>query len=244
MNPAEFSNIARAEEHMWWFRGMRAILHAWVERAGKPSFKRVLEAGCGTGYMSAWMQREFGWPVTPLDLDFGGLSHSQLPRRTQGDITSLPFRNNSFDALVSLDVVVHLPRGEEARAFAEFARVLGPGGTLLLRTSALDILRSRHSQFAHERQRFTAGRLAHGLTQAGFTVEHLSYANAFLVPVALAKFRLWEPLTNAPPASGVEVPPAWLNWLLTQPLRLEAGLLRRGFRFPVGQSLLVWARRL
>jgi ubiquinone/menaquinone biosynthesis C-methylase UbiE len=243
MNPAEFQNIARAEEDMWWFRGMRAILRAWVKRLARHDFRNVLEAGCGTGYMSAWMAREFGWKVTPLDLDFVGLSHSDLPRRTQGDITALPFGDSAFDALVSLDVIVHLPRGEEGKALGEFARVLEPGGSLVLRASALDILRSRHSQFAHERQRFTKARLKAALEAAGFEVLAISYANSLLLPVALFKFRVWEPLTKQAPQSGVVVPSAWLNKLLQMPLECEAAWLRLRGSFPLGQSLLVLARK-
>lgn len=243
MNPAEFQNIARAEEEMWWFRGMRAILRAWVGRLAQRNFRSVLEAGCGTGYMSAWMAREFGWKMTPLDLDFVGLSHSELPRRTQGDITSLPFRDGAFDALVSLDVIVHLPSGSEGAALQEFARVLEPGGTLVLRASALDILRSRHSQFAHERQRFTKSKLCGALDAAGFEVQEISYANSLLLPVALFKFRVWEPLTNQAPQSGVVVPAGWLNRLLELPLRCEAAWIGLGGAFPLGQSLVVLARK-
>ncbi|MBM3740630.1 MAG: class I SAM-dependent methyltransferase, partial [Acidobacteria bacterium] len=51
-----------------------------------------------------------------------------------------------------MDVLVHMPPGGEDTPMREVARVLRPGGLLALRVSALDILRSRHSAFAHERQ--------------------------------------------------------------------------------------------
>jgi SAM-dependent methyltransferase len=243
MNPAEFQNIALAEERMWWFRGMRAILRAWARQFEAKPLNRVLEAGCGTGYMSEWMAREFGWRMTPLDLEFSGLSHTRLERRTQGDICALPYRDGCFDAVVSLDVIVHLERGAEGAALREFARVLAPRGMLVLRTSALDLLRSRHSQFAHERQRFTRDRLRAALEAAGFTVDRVSYANSLLLPVAFFKFRVWEPLTRQAPASGVVMPPEWLNSLLEVPLRLEARWLGTGLNLPLGQSLLVLARK-
>lgn len=246
MNPAEFENIARAEAEMWWFAGMRKILEAWVGRLPEDRFGAVLEGGCGTGYMSRWLGQRFGWRMFPVDLDFAGLRHGMkdgVPRMAQCDISKIPYREASFDAVVSLDVLVHFPRGGEAAALREFHRVLRPGGKLILRVSALDVLRSRHSIFAEERQRFTSGRIVEAVTGAGFRVLDCSYANSLLLPVAWFKFRVWEELTRQAPQSGVEVPSGWLNWALRMPLELEAAWLKRGGRFPLGQSLLVLAEK-
>lgn len=246
MNPAEFTNIARAEEQMWWFAGMREILKAWVGRLPETKIEQVLEGGCGTGYMSRWMSQQFGWRMFPADLDFAGLSYGNqtgIPRMVQADISNLPYQDNFFDAVVSLDVLVHFPKGQEAKALREFHRVLRPGGKLILRVSALEILRSRHSEFAHERQRFTRGRISDAVLQAGFRLIDISYANSLLMPVALFKFRVWEELTKQEPQSGVQVPGEPLNSLLRLPLELEASCLKLGMRFPLGQSLLVLAER-
>jgi len=246
MNPAEFENIARSEDRMWWYAGMRRILEAWLERMPGERLNRVIEAGCGTGYMSGWLTRRYGWRMFPVDLSFGGLSYARrmgLGRLTQGDITRLPFADASCDAVVSLDVIAHLPRGLESEAFSEFWRVLRPGGKLILRASALDVLRSRHTEFAHERQRFTAGRLRAAVEGAGFEVLDITYANSLLLPVAWFRFRVWEPLTGGSPASGVTMPGALMNGLLEWPLRLEAAWMRGGRRFALGQSLLVLAQK-
>jgi ubiquinone/menaquinone biosynthesis C-methylase UbiE len=246
MNPAEFQNIAGAERDMWWFAGMRRILDAWVSRLQKHQFENVLEGGCGTGYMSRWLAGRYGWRMFPVDLDFGGLSYGRregIARMAQCDIARIPYREATFDAVVSLDVLVHFPRGMEAVALQEFARVLKPGGKLILRVSALDVLRSRHSIFAHERQRFTRNRIGAAVAGAGFRVLETSYANSLLMPVALFKFRVWEPLTATEPKSGVVVPGAFLNQALEWPLKLEAWLLRRGWNLPLGQSILVLAER-
>ena len=52
-----------------------------------------------------------------------------------GDIAALPFRDATFDGLVSLHTVHHLPAGEHRRAFLEFLRVLLPGGKAVVVTS-------------------------------------------------------------------------------------------------------------
>lgn len=247
MNPAEFANIAAAERDFWWFRGMRDIIFRVLDPAvAGRSIDSVLEAGCGTGYMAQVMARRYGWRVVALDLGWEGLQAGrlrQVPRLVQADISRLPFPRACFDALVTLDVLVHFPRGGEEAALAELARVLRPGGLLALRVSALDILRSRHSQFALERQRFTRSRLLGLVARHGFRPLRCTYANSLLLPVALAKFRLWEPLLGRPPASGVAPVPAWLNRLLGLPLAAEACWLGAGGSFPLGQSLLLLAER-
>jgi SAM-dependent methyltransferase len=247
MNPAEFANVARAEQEFWWYRGMREILFRLLDPiAGARRFARILEAGCGTGYLSKNLQERYGWAMFPLDLSPEGLAHARrlgVGRLTQGDIRTLPFRDAAFDALLSLDVIVHLERGREGEALTEFARVLKPGGLLALRVSALDLLRSRHSEFAHERQRFTRARLTAAVERAGFHVERATYMNSLLLLVALFKFRFWEPLTGAASRSGVQPVAKWLDRLLYLPLRLEAGWIGRGGAFPLGQSLVLVARK-
>jgi hypothetical protein len=114
---------------------------------------------------------------------------------------------------------------------------------LILRVSALDVLTSRHSQFAHEKQRFTRSRLIEAVRRHGVEVIRCTYANSLLMPVALAKFRVWEPLTRQPPASGVEPVSPWLNTLLRAPLEIEAKWIGAGFNFPAGQSLYLVGRK-
>src|ERR1051326_4131049 len=163
MNPREFANIARAEKQLWWYRGMRTILF----RALEPFIRgraigRVLEAGCGTGFLSHLFQAGRHWPVVPMDISGDGLRYARamgVRDPVQGDICFLPFADRSFQLLISMDVIVHLPRGAEHQAVREFARVLAPQGLLVLRVAALDALRSRHSEYILERQRFTRQRL-------------------------------------------------------------------------------------
>ncbi|MEO7142292.1 MAG: class I SAM-dependent methyltransferase [Bryobacteraceae bacterium] len=243
MNPAEFANIAKSENDLWWYRGMRRILFGMLDPlvAGR-TFRRVLEAGCGTGYMSQMLGDRYRWPMFPADLSSEGLAHARrlhLERLAQCNVTALPFSNAAFDLALSFDVMVHLAPGDEESAMREFARVLAPGGLLIIRTAALELLRSRHSMFAHERQRFTRGRLAALARRHGIRVKRITYANSLLFPVALVKFRIWEPLLRKPAASGVAPVPRWLDQTLYAPLRLEAAWLGAGRTFPVGQSLIL-----
>ena len=126
---------------------------------------------------------------------------------------------------------------------AEMARVAAPGGLVVLRVAAFDILRSRHSDFILEKQRYRRPRLVRLAETHGFRVLRATYCNSLLLPVALFMFRIWEPLLRKPPSTGVHPLPGWLNALLGLALKLEAAWLGAGLNFPVGQSLLLLAEK-
>jgi len=248
MNPAEFANIRTCERQFWWYRGMREIFFRFLDRylAGRP-VHRALEAGCGTGYLSWLLQTERQWPVIPMDIAAEGLRYARdlgIRNAVQGDAGALPFPSGVFDLVLSVDVLAHVPRGAEQDAAREMVRVLAPGGALALRTSALDILRSRHSQFAQELQRFTRGRLIGLFESAGLRIVRCTYANSLLMPVALAKFRLWEPMLRQPASTGLDPVAPWLDSLLHLPLAVETAWIGAGANFPVGQSLMLIGERV
>jgi SAM-dependent methyltransferase len=243
MNPLEFETLARTERDFWWFRGMEGILYGMLDRAiAGRAIREVMEAGCGTGHMSARLRERYGWRIFPTDLSEHGLRYARkegVPRLTRCDIRRLPFPDAVFDAVMCLDVLVHFPEGGEGEALAEFSRVLKPNGLLVVRVSALQILRSRHSEFAWEQQRFSRGRLLRALEQHRFRALRCTYANSLLLPVALAKFRVWEPLFAREPRSGTAPVPEWLNRLLEIPLNIERRLIGAGLNLPLGQSIIV-----
>ena len=184
--------------------------------------------------------------MTALYLSMEGLGQGKrlgVGDLVQGDLQRLPFGSGTFDAVLSLDVIVHFPPGEEGLAFRELSRVLRPGGLFVVRVSALNILRSQHSRFTHEKQRFSRGQLLDCAAAAGIDALRVTFANALLVPVALFKFRVWEPLTGAPSASGVTPLPGWLDKFFGSLLSVEAALVGAGLNLPVGQSLLLVGRK-
>jgi SAM-dependent methyltransferase len=249
MNPAEFANIARCERDFWWYRGMEQILFRVLDPiAQRRRVRTAMEAGCGTGHMASQLKRHYGWRLFATDLAREGLLygvengiHKDV---AQADVAALPFSSKWFDVVLSLDVIPHFPRGEEDRPVRELVRVLAPGGLLVLRTAALDILHSRHSQFTHERQRFTKKRLIDVVSAEGIRVLRCTYANSLLLPLALAKFRIAEPLLRMKPASGIHPVAGWLDRLLYSALRLEAAWLASGRNFPLGQSLILIGERI
>jgi SAM-dependent methyltransferase len=242
-NPAEFATIARHEASFWWYRGMRAIqLGMLAPYLGKRTVHRALEAGCGTGYLACLLQREWDFPLVAMDYSAEGLRYGMadgLNRAAQGSLLDLPFGAGAFDLAMSFDVLQQFTPGEDRRALIELARVIKRGGLLALRVSAFNALRSRHSEFVHERQRYTRPQLRRLVEEAGFRVLRATYANTLLSPMALLKFRVLEPLFSKCPESGIQPAPWWLDRALYTLLAVEAAWLRTGAPLPFGQSLLL-----
>jgi SAM-dependent methyltransferase len=247
MTPEELHNIFRTEQQFWWYVGMRDITRAILSPVMPQGLRRGLDAGCGTGFNAQTIEQAYGLAMFGLDLAPLGIQYARqrgFERSLAASTLELPFADQQLDFVSSIDVLPVLPEGGDQRAIMEFARVLRPGGILYLRSAAFHALRSRHSQFVAERRRYRGPEILRMIQAAGLQPIRDSYANFFLSPVAFLKFRIWEPLTGAPPASGVGViPPAWLNGMLTGALRLEASLLRRGWRLPFGQSWMVVAQK-
>lgn len=106
--------------------------------ADLPADPRVLDVGCGDGRRTAAHLVE---DATVLGLDFSRtqlrLASRGVPaaRLVQGDMTALPLADASVDAVVAYYSVFHVPRAEHPAVYREFARVLRPGGRLLLSVS-------------------------------------------------------------------------------------------------------------
>ncbi len=106
---------------------------------GAPThFPRALEIGAGTGYFTLNMLRAgLIGQATCSDISPGMLSTLQANAKRLGlkvktkpaDAERLPFADASFDLVFGHAVLHHIPDLE--RAFAEFARVLAPGGTIV-----------------------------------------------------------------------------------------------------------------
>lgn len=118
--------------------GGRASTDALLARAGITPASRVLDVGCGVASTPIRIARDSGAHVTAVDIEPLMLERAQANVRAagltdrvtvrHGDITALPFADDTFDVVIAEAVTMFVHRGAAA---AELARVCGPGGTVL-----------------------------------------------------------------------------------------------------------------
>ncbi|MBI2885883.1 MAG: methyltransferase domain-containing protein [Chloroflexi bacterium] len=245
MEPEEYETIYRLEASHWWYVGMRDISLALLEGVlPRREGLSILDAGCGTGGMLLALAR-YG-PVVGLDFSPHALAfcrRRRLSRALQGSVVELPFRDGAFDLVTCFDVLYHLGVADDAAVLTEFSRVLRPGGHLLLRLPAFELLRSAHDAMVHTRHRYTRGEVRAKVAAAGFQVRRLTYANTLLFPVAAAARILQRLLGRAEErVSDVRAASPLVNTLLRAPLALEARLLPK-VPLPLGLSVVCLAQK-
>lgn len=185
MEPAEYANVAAVEDHHWWFRStrrlIREMLGAWITPG-----VRILDAGCGPGGNGArFLDRA---EVVGIDLEYAATEfvrdkHPPM-RPVQGSLTALPFPDNSFDVIIVVTVLYHVP--DDALAVRELARVLAPGGAIFVVEPALELFRRAHDAQGHGVRRYDRDGLAESIAAAGLAVQRATYAKSFLAPPAAA----------------------------------------------------------
>ena len=114
-------------------RWSRALAEPFLDALALPPAARVLDAGCGTGALSAALRaRAPDAALTGLDYGHAYLlgARQRVPGAAflRGDIGALPFADAGFDATLALLVLGFVP--DPAGAVAEMARVTRPGGVV------------------------------------------------------------------------------------------------------------------
>ena len=143
---------------------------------GRPG--RVLDVGCAAGYFLRVMQEE-GWEVTGLEP-----SQAIRPQAEQligrenvraGLLGDVDFEASSFDLVTMWDVIEHIP--DVVSAVREVARLLAPGGKLLIETQNVDsraakVLGRRWQHYKHAEHiyHFNARTLKRVLERGGFEI--------------------------------------------------------------------------
>ncbi|MEO4042556.1 metalloregulator ArsR/SmtB family transcription factor [Hoeflea sp. CAU 1731] len=150
---------------------------ALVELVGSTPFDSMLDLGTGTGRIlqlfSGLYRRGIGvdasrdmLAVARAHIDREGVSHASV---RHADILNLPLDRDSFD-LVTIHQVLHFLQNPED-AIVEAARMLAPGGRMIVVDFApheLDVLQKEH---AHVRLGFASDVMSGWLKDAGLTVE-------------------------------------------------------------------------
>ncbi len=232
-----------------------------TDRLGVQPGDLVLDAGAGFGRHAFELARQ-GAEVVALDyaMDeviatravFGAMIEANEIIATRyvavmrGDATRLPFADNSFDRVITSEVLEHIP--DDTGAIAEFVRVLKPGGTFAATVPTWlpekvnwmlsDEYHAPKSEGGHVRI-YSATELKAKLRTAGLTITGSHHAHALHSPYWWLKCLVGPRRTDS---KAVNTYRKLLEWEITsQPVGLK--VLERGLSPLIGKSFVVYGTK-
>jgi SAM-dependent methyltransferase len=218
----------------WWYRVRADLLRAALEQyLGEPAL--LLDVGSADGPSVGWMRG--GARRVAIDVDPRGLRPGE---GVCASALALPFADSTFDAVGAFDVVEHCE--PESQALAELARVLAPGGRLLMSVPAYQWAWSDHDVRAGHYRRYTETRLVAAVERAGFVVRRSTYGFAAVFPFFVAERIARRLRPDARQNPGLTTVPAGLDAALVRLSRIDSRLLRRR-DLPFGSSVFLAARK-
>jgi SAM-dependent methyltransferase len=185
MNVEAYGVLYNVEKAHWWTRVRAQLLRLLMKKyVVKHDHLQILDVGCGTGLNSKLLE-SFGM-VSSLDVSPEALhfcAEQGLKNLYQGEANALPFANGSFDLVIALDVLEHLP--DDHGAVQETKRTLKPGGILVCFVPAFSFLWSAHDEYVMHQRRYDKKSLE-ALFASGWTKKKVSYFNFWLFPLIVA----------------------------------------------------------
>lgn len=231
------------EEENWWYLGRRDVIKTLLNCFIKNRKNlKILDAGCGAGSTIKILER-YG-KVTGIDINENMVKFCRKNKIDviNANVTRLPFKDDSFDLVVILEVLEHLK--EEKKALAEIYRVLKFDGLILISVPAFPLLWGNQDIAALHKRRYSKIELIEKVQDVGFSVIKTSYMN-FLLFLPISLFRLMRNAffgTKASLDSEIFSGSLFLNHYLSTFLKIEA-LLMRKFNLPFGITLFCVAQK-
>jgi|CXWL01.1.fsa_nt_gi ubiquinone/menaquinone biosynthesis C-methylase UbiE len=173
----------RVEKFHWWWAGRQKLIKNLLIDENP---KKILDIGCGTGETLSFLKTVF--PEAKLS---GVDASNQAVRYTKdrghmakvASAIHLPFRPESFDVVLLLDVIEHIKA--DGSVIKEAKRVLKKGGVIIITVPALQLIWSAHDVNQGHFRRYTRHRLTDLATKNKMKIIFLSYFNFVLSPAII-----------------------------------------------------------
>ena len=242
MEISEYRNIYQHESSHFFYTANHSLIVGLVRKYSvNDTSLKILDAGCGTGLLAKQLSKIGSTMGVDIASEALRYAKRRKIRVRKASVNNLPFPDNSFNVVVSMDVLYH-QRVDDTRALFEFFRVLKPGGIAIIRVPANKWLHLLHDKHVHTRDRYTKNSLYKKLKSAGFFIVRLSYINSILLPLACIRQSMERLFGLKYNSSGVSKLPVVINTLLKYFLLIENRVFEV-IDLPFGLGLIVVVKK-
>lgn len=233
-DPSYFEHIKIVEDKYFWFNVRKKWIFDKITKFVNPP-AQILDAGCGTGNVSSFLA-EKGFNVTGCDYYEEAFNISWPGfKKVRGDVSNLPFKNNSFDVVGLFDVIEHLEN--DIKPLKEAARVINKDGIVAVTVPAKEELWSQIDESSFHKRRYSKKYLDQILYESGLKPLLIEYMFMSLyLPMKSMRAKNIDPHDQFR-ISGL------MNAFLKVVFNMER-IISRVFSLPSGTSLIAIATKI
>lgn len=223
----------------FWFKVKDNLLKDLVQRYLK-SKDKILDFGCNYGHSTRLLQ-SLGYDTFGLDISDEAIGYGRsLGIKNIFLESEKYFPPNSFDAIISLDVLEHIE--DDKNALKNLLNLVRPNGIIVIMVPAYMFLWGVQDTISHHYRRYTLKKLIDLSNSVGAEVIRKSYFNTLLfIPIAM--FRLFTRFfIKNPHDSDLDINNSFMNKLFFYIFDFERRILRY-FDMPFGVSILLILRK-
>ncbi len=243
-NPDNFSKLLEVEEKSFWFVSRNWLIIYCIKKYVK-DINEYLEVGCGTGYVLNAISANFpnikiiGTEYFDEGLEIAKFRCSGAVSFLRIDARKIPF-SHKFDLIGAFDVIEHI--NEDHVVLREINKALKLNGRLIITVPQHMWLWSQTDVNSHHIRRYSHKEIQQKIAAAGFSVCYTSSFLSLLLPIMYIS-RLLKRHNNRNEIGELNLNPL-LNRLLLTVQWVEFQFLKIGFKFTVGGSRIVVARKI
>jgi SAM-dependent methyltransferase len=244
MEPEEYERMYLLEREHWWYVTTHALIEHYIRNTDDGAPRRLLDVGCGTGRLVQILQK-YG-AAEGFDYSEAAISFCKkrgLANVWRQDLNDWKPTPNSYDLIVSVDVLCERAVRDDIGEIQKFYQALKSGGTLILHLPAFQFLRRGHDEVVWAVRRYSKNQMKVPLEKLGFRVQVFSYRLFPLFFVISFRKMLEKRRASGTPQSDLGNVNPLLNAYLKLHGRFDNWLVRHASGLvPVGSSLLIVAR--
>lgn len=185
--PYEYEAMAKCERKLWWYKCLHDLTLNKIETVAHKN-AMILDAGCGTGGMLSRLQERGFTNLTGFDLSTDAIKYAAATRSLNVQLLDIlecdtAYLPNTFDVVISHDILCLLNDGEDKAAFDKLVSLLKPGGFLMMNLPAGKYFKGTHDSAVGIKKRFSKQRVRELTRDTPVKIREIEYWPFALSPL-------------------------------------------------------------